>query len=604
MSTETRIVWVYLPLDNTGYLFQRSTDSGSSWPVEVTITSSLVHDYLDTNVSLGGTYYYRVAATNDFGTSSFSNVATVHVPDVLPLAPIGLAVSSGSAILTWSSGSNNQNFFTVQESVNNVNFFEIATTNASTLTYTDTAVSGSIGGNTYYYKVAAINTAGTSSFSNTGIISFALPAPPPAFCQAPAFSPVAVSSTTTSPIAFTQVSPGSGSLNVWARSTAFNTKINVYDPSNVLVGTNTGNGWTPSGDVSDSALSVSLASAGNYSVQLSSSNGSYAGGNYVFKMMPGVNKLTTLVSNRRYPTFISSISGSPIMAIAGGQGQVSFYNIANNTVTTSFTNGNYGGFYSKPQDRYFVPCFSSSANVVLEFDRDGNFVTANSLTYTFGGTACYDEVNDRIFITRTNSPGGQWGIWDCASRTVIQTGTITPQGQGSTYCTYVNANNRYYIGAHIFSNNNGAMVWVDASTYANGTTTTQMHDFLQYDPNSKQIAATANQGIILIDPLTDTITKQVTSNANHQLEGAAYDPCSQTLVLAVDFSGGLFGGLICLDPSSSFSPANFYSLSDNNNGIYMYGVAHSQYTSKMYVGTDNASFAGSALWDCKVTYPL
>lgn len=98
--------------------------------------------------------------------SGYSLILTKQPPD----APINLAVSSGSSILTWNSSSNDEDYFAIQSSLDGVNFFNVGT--ASLETYTDTGVSSSVAGNTYWYKVAAINTWGTSSFSNTASILF------------------------------------------------------------------------------------------------------------------------------------------------------------------------------------------------------------------------------------------------------------------------------------------------------------------------------------------------------------------------------------------------------------------------------------------------
>ena len=72
------ISWNYTLADNTAFLLQRSTNSGSTWtanyPLPVSQTS-----YLDTTVVPYGTYWYHVAPTNKYGTGSFSNTGSVFV---------------------------------------------------------------------------------------------------------------------------------------------------------------------------------------------------------------------------------------------------------------------------------------------------------------------------------------------------------------------------------------------------------------------------------------------------------------------------------------------------------------------------------------------
>ena len=98
---------------------------------------------------------------------------TVNMP---PSAPYSLNVSSGSAILTWESSSNNQDYFSIRKSITGVEYSNLTSTVLTA--YTDADVISSIEGNSYWYKVAAINEFGTSSFSNTSSITFITPLPP------------------------------------------------------------------------------------------------------------------------------------------------------------------------------------------------------------------------------------------------------------------------------------------------------------------------------------------------------------------------------------------------------------------------------------------
>ena len=76
MATQILVIWTYSLTDNTGFLLQRSTDSGSTWPTNFR-TNAAATQYADVAVSVGGTYWYRVAATNTFGTGNFSSTASI-----------------------------------------------------------------------------------------------------------------------------------------------------------------------------------------------------------------------------------------------------------------------------------------------------------------------------------------------------------------------------------------------------------------------------------------------------------------------------------------------------------------------------------------------
>lgn len=68
-GTSAALVWTDTNADNTGYIVQRSIDSGVTWTTVSTITSSTTYTYSDSGLSSGTTYYYQVLATNSNGNS-------------------------------------------------------------------------------------------------------------------------------------------------------------------------------------------------------------------------------------------------------------------------------------------------------------------------------------------------------------------------------------------------------------------------------------------------------------------------------------------------------------------------------------------------------
>jgi fibronectin type 3 domain-containing protein len=153
----------------TGYNVYRGTSAGgeSSTPVATNVTTT---SFTDNPLTNGTTYYYTVKAVNSAGTSPSSPEASATPQATVPSAPPGVTASAGNAAVTvsWSAPATNGG-----SPVTGYNVYrgtspggESATplaTNVTTTSFTDTGLANST---TYYYKVAAVNAAGTSAQSS------------------------------------------------------------------------------------------------------------------------------------------------------------------------------------------------------------------------------------------------------------------------------------------------------------------------------------------------------------------------------------------------------------------------------------------------------
>ena len=145
----------------TSYNVYRGTTSGgeSSTPIATGLTGT---SYTDNSVTNGTTYFYKVAAVNSVGTSGQSNEASATPQPTVPLAPAGLTATAGNAqvALAWvvSSGATSYNVYRGVSSGG-----ESSTPIATGLTSNSYTNTGLTNGTTYYYKVAAVNSAGTGS---------------------------------------------------------------------------------------------------------------------------------------------------------------------------------------------------------------------------------------------------------------------------------------------------------------------------------------------------------------------------------------------------------------------------------------------------------
>ena len=158
----------------TGYKIEVST-GGSSWSDLVADTVSTATSYSHTGLTAGSTRYYRVSAINSAGTGSASNTdsaTTEAAPAAKPGAPTGLSATADGQTeidLSWSAPSDDGGAvitgYKIEVSTGGSSWSDLVADTVSTATsYSHTGLTA---GSTRYYRVSAINSAGTGSASNT-----------------------------------------------------------------------------------------------------------------------------------------------------------------------------------------------------------------------------------------------------------------------------------------------------------------------------------------------------------------------------------------------------------------------------------------------------
>jgi alpha-galactosidase len=138
------------------YTIKRAISSNGPF---TNLTSSILPNYTDANVTAGATYYYAVSAVGKFGESANSTVTSASPCSPL-MTPTGLTatISGAQAILRWNSVPGATGY-TVARANSSGPYTNIAT-GLATIGYTDPSRATG-----YYYAVAANNDCTRSAYS-------------------------------------------------------------------------------------------------------------------------------------------------------------------------------------------------------------------------------------------------------------------------------------------------------------------------------------------------------------------------------------------------------------------------------------------------------
>ena len=155
------------------YEIYRSTQQSTGFTLLGTTTST---SYVNTGAAMGKTYYYKVRALNvDGAAGAYSSTVSGAAKAVAPAAPTVTMTYSdgGKPKLTWSAVSGAASYRVYRSESRGTGYSLLGTTTSTSYVNTGAAV-----GKTYYYRVKAVNSAGTSAYSN--IVSGTARTPAPA----------------------------------------------------------------------------------------------------------------------------------------------------------------------------------------------------------------------------------------------------------------------------------------------------------------------------------------------------------------------------------------------------------------------------------------
>lgn len=141
-------------------------------------------------------------------------------PVIVPIAPTNLSgnLANNQIVLTWTDNSTNETGFTIERKTGTGNYSQLVSLSSNVTTYTDASVTT---GNSYTYRVYALNSAGNSAtYSNE--VSIAIPVP----ITAPVLTTTATASITSTGVVSGGNISSDGGGSITSRGVVWNTTAN------------------------------------------------------------------------------------------------------------------------------------------------------------------------------------------------------------------------------------------------------------------------------------------------------------------------------------------------------------------------------------------
>ena len=180
-DTRVDLSWADNSTDESSFTVERSTDSAFTSPTTINVANDKT-SYSDTGLTASTTYWYRVRSRNAVGNSAWSNVASVTTkatapPAAPPAAPSNTGatpVTSSRIDVSWTDNSTNEANFVVDRSTSST--FATVTSTTVPAGTTSLADTGLAANTAYWYRVRAVNAAGSSA-NSTPATATTKPAP-------------------------------------------------------------------------------------------------------------------------------------------------------------------------------------------------------------------------------------------------------------------------------------------------------------------------------------------------------------------------------------------------------------------------------------------
>ncbi len=172
-SSQIGLVWTDNANNETGYKVERQ--NGVTWTVIASLPANST-SFNDTGLTANTAYSFRVDAINTAGPSADSNISSATtqpggVATSPPYAPYFLSATADSSTqvsLKWFDNFGVETGVKVERKTGNQAYGVIATLTPYAQVYVDTSA---LGGTAYTYRVAAVNTAGSSPYTNESSVT-------------------------------------------------------------------------------------------------------------------------------------------------------------------------------------------------------------------------------------------------------------------------------------------------------------------------------------------------------------------------------------------------------------------------------------------------
>lgn len=167
-ALEVSLLWTDNSWNETAFQIERQTRATDGSYGQTVALSAAENAYQLTDTPGVGNFRYRIAATNDIGSSAFAPWTPVLVMDVPPAQPTSLVTrdvgNERDVELTWVDASDNETGFTIERQTQGAGGVWSASVTLDASANTGNLID-SPGAGTYRYRIAAINDAGDSGYT-------------------------------------------------------------------------------------------------------------------------------------------------------------------------------------------------------------------------------------------------------------------------------------------------------------------------------------------------------------------------------------------------------------------------------------------------------